>query len=247
MNFIRSVLHLLWMIVTVIPWSLAAVLLSPFVSSRWLYWFCVGWLRTAVWGARWILGIRLRVSGFEHLPQGDHARAVLLAKHQSTLETFVLPAIMPNPIAYVFKREILRIPFFGWAIGRLDMIHIDRERSAEAFSLVVHQGRRLVEKGIWVTMFPEGTRMARGEVGKYRSGGTRLAIDCGVPVVPIAVSSAKCWPRKAFVKRPGTVDIVIGPPIPSAGWRANELTAEVQRWIEGEMRRIDPDAYATPS
>jgi 1-acyl-sn-glycerol-3-phosphate acyltransferase len=108
---------------------------------------------------------------------------------------------------------------------------------------VVQQGRRLLKQGNWVIMFPEGTRIPRGGVGNYKSGGTRLAIACGAPVVPIAVTSAKCWPRKAFVKRPGIVDISIGKPIPTEGRKADELMREVQAWIESEMHRLDPEAY----
>ncbi len=247
MNFIRSVLHLLWMAVTVVPWALFVVAISYVVSSTTLYWICAGWLRTAVIGGTWILGIRNRVQGMENLPQGAQDPAVLLVKHQSTWETFVMPAIMPHPLAYVFKKELLRVPFFGWAMGRLDMIHIDRSQRARAFAKVVQQGRRLMKEGVWVIMFPEGTRIPRGQVGEYKTGGTRLAIAAGVPVIPIAVTSARCWPSKAFIKRPGVVDISIGKPIPTEGREADELMAEVQVWIESEMRRLDPEAYTDPA
>ncbi len=247
MNFIRSVLHLLWMAVTLVPWALFVVAISYVVSSTTLYWICAGWLRTAVIGGTWILGIRNRVQGMENLPQGAQDPAVLLVKHQSTWETFVMPAIMPHPLAYVFKKELLRVPFFGWAMGRLDMIHIDRSQRARAFAKVVQQGRRLMKEGVWVIMFPEGTRIPRGQVGEYKTGGTRLAIAAGVPVIPIAVTSARCWPSKAFIKRPGVVDISIGKPIPTEGREADELMAEVQVWIESEMRRLDPEAYTDPA
>jgi len=243
MNFIRSVLHILWMAITVVPWALFVVAISYVVSSTTLYWICAGWLRTAVKGGTWILGIRNRVQGMDNLPQGAKDPAVLLVKHQSTWETFVMPAIMPHPLAYVFKKELLRVPFFGWAMARMDMIHIDRSQRARAFAKVVQQGRRLMKQGVWVIMFPEGTRIPRGQVGEYKTGGTRLAIAAGVPVIPIAVTSARCWPSKAFVKRPGIVDISIGKPIPSEGRGAEELMAEVQQWIESEMRRLDPEAY----
>ncbi|MBM3361733.1 MAG: 1-acyl-sn-glycerol-3-phosphate acyltransferase [Betaproteobacteria bacterium] len=246
MSWIRSALHLLWMALTVVPWALAVLLASLFASSTTVYWMCVGWLRCAVSGARVLLGIEVRVSGWEHLPQGQTSPAVLLVKHQSTFETFLMPTLMPHPLAYVFKKELLYVPFFGWAMGRLDMIHIDRSKRAEAFAKVVQQGRRLMEQGVWVIMFPEGTRIERGQQGTYKTGGTRLAIECGVPVIPIAVSSAKCWPRKALIKRPGVVDVSIGPPIDSLGRKPEELMREVEVWIETEMRRLDPQAYPQP-
>lgn len=240
---IRSILHLLFMAVTVVPWALFVIIVSPFVSSTRLYWICAGWLKTAVWGGRWILGIRNRVTGYENLPVGNTAPAVLLVKHQSTWETFAMPALMPHPLAYVFKRELLYVPFFGWAMARLDMIHIDRSKRAQAFNKVVQQGQRLLDQGTWVIMFPEGTRIPRGQKGQYKSGGTRLAVMTGAPVIPVAVTSAKCWPRRALIKRPGVVDFSIGKPIPSVGREPDELMREVEAWIEAEMHRLDPEAY----
>jgi 1-acyl-sn-glycerol-3-phosphate acyltransferase len=179
----------------------------------------------------------------ENLPQGEKSPAILLVKHQSTFETFLMPVIMPHPLAYVFKKELLYVPFFGWAIGRLDMIHIDRSQHSQAFTKVVSQGKDLLAQGIWIIMFPEGTRIPRGQAGMYKTGGTRLAVETGAPVIPIAVTSAKCWPRKAFIKSAGVVDISIGKPIPSAGREPAELMREVQDWIESEMHRLDPQAY----
>ena len=190
-----------------------------------------------------ILGIRNHVICYENLPVGSTAPAVLLLKHQSTWETFCMPALMPHPLAYVFKKELLYVPFFGWAMGRMDMIHIDRSKRAQAFNKVVEQGQRLLNQGTWVIMFPEGTRIARGQKGQYKNGGTRLAVETGAPVIPIAVTSAKCWPRKAFIRKPGTVEFSIGKPIPSAGRQPDELMREVETWIETEMRRLDPEAY----
>ncbi|MHB1250291.1 MAG: lysophospholipid acyltransferase family protein, partial [Polaromonas sp.] len=203
MPLIRSILHMLWMAITVIPWGLAVVVAAPFLNSTQIYWMCAGWLRVAVNGGTVILGIKNRVTGMENLPTGKTSAAVLLVKHQSTWETFAMVALMPHPLAYVFKKELLYVPFFGWAMGRMDMIHIDRSQRTQAFSKVVAQGKRLMSQGTWVIMFPEGTRIDRGQKGVYKSGGARLAIETGVPVIPIAVTSAKCWPRKAFIKTPG--------------------------------------------
>jgi 1-acyl-sn-glycerol-3-phosphate acyltransferase len=243
---IRSALFVLWLAVTVIPWGLTVVAMSPVASSTTLYWACANWLRVAIWGCRVICGVRARVTGMENVPSAADAKgAVLLApKHQSTWETFAFPTLMPHPLAYVFKRELLYIPFFGWAMGRLDMIHIDRSRRTEAWNKVAEQGRRLFAEGVWVIMFPEGTRAARGSQGTYKNGASRLAVAAGVPIVPIAVTSARCWPRKTFLIRPGIVDVSIGKPIATAGRDADEVMREVEQWIETEMRRLDPEAYA---
>jgi len=243
MSFVRSVLHALWMLVTVVPWGIWMVTSSLWSSGEQMYWKAARWLGWQVDAARIVCGIEVKVQGMENLPTGQTSPAVLLVKHQSTFETFLMPTLMPHPLAYVFKRELIYIPFFGWAMGRMDMIHIDRRLKAQAFNRVVEQGKRLLAQGIWVIMFPEGTRIPRGEVGNYKTGGTRLAIATGAPVIPVAVTSAKVWPRKAFLKRPGVVDVSIGPPIPSQGRQPEEMMREVQAWIENEMRRLDPEAY----
>jgi 1-acyl-sn-glycerol-3-phosphate acyltransferase len=243
LNFLRSVVYALWMLFTLMPWALLVIVASVFMRGAPLYWLAVVWLRATIHGARWIAGIHIRVSGMEHLPDGRTSPAILLAKHQSALETFLLPTLMPHPLAYVFKRELLHVPFFGWAMRRLDMIHIDRQQRAAAFSKVVAQGQRLLSQGVWVIMFPEGTRTPRGDQGTYKTGGTRLAVATGVPVIPIAITSAKVWPRKVFIKRPGVVDVSIGPPIASQGRDHESLMREVETWIETEMRRLDPEAY----
>ncbi len=243
MALLRSIIHALWMLITVVPWGIIMLVVSIRVRGVPLYWMAARWLGWAITGARVIMGVRYRVSGMENLPRGDTSPAILLVKHQSTYETFLMPTIMPHPLAYVFKRELLYVPFFGWAMGRLDMIHIDRSQRAQAFNKVVAQGKELLAQGIWIIMFPEGTRIPRGQKGNYKTGGTRLAIETGAPVIPIAVTSAKCWPRKAFIKRPGVVDVSIGPPIDSTGRDADGLMREVETWIEAEMRRLDPEAY----
>jgi 1-acyl-sn-glycerol-3-phosphate acyltransferase len=240
MNVLRSALYVLWLSVTVVPYAIAVLTLSIFVRGDRLYWFTAGWLRLATWGSKVICGVRHRIHGWENLPD---SAVILCPKHQSTWETFAFPTLMPKPLCYVFKRELLLIPFFGWAMGRLDMIHIDRSRRTEAWNKVAEQGRRFMAEGHWVIMFPEGTRTPRGSQGAYKSGATRLAVTTGVPVVPIAVTSARCWPRKSFVLRPGVIDISIGRPIPADGRQPDELMREVEHWIESEMRRLDPEAY----
>ncbi len=243
MPLLRSIVHALWLLVTVIPWGIIMVTASIWSNGTQMWWMAVRWLSWAIGGARVLLGIEVRISGYENLPIGQRSPAILLVKHQSTLETFLIPTLMPHPLAYVFKRELIYVPFFGWAMGRMDMIHIDRSQRAQAFNRVVEQGKRLLAQGVWIIMFPEGTRIPRGQAGTYKSGGTRLAIATGAPVIPIAVTSAKVWPRKAFIKRPGIVDVSIGPPIPSEGRKPDEMMREVEAWIESEMHRLDPDAY----
>ena len=242
---IRSFVFVVWMAVTVVPWAVMSIIASVFIRGTPLYWLTTFWLRLVIWGARVICGVRWRIVGIENLNAADRSGAViLLPKHQSTWETFAFPGLMPHPLCYVFKRELLLIPFFGWAMARLDMIHIDRSKRSEAWARVAEQGRQHMAHGNWVIMFPEGTRTPRGSQGIYKSGGTRLAVATGTPVLPIAVASARCWPRKSFMLRPGVIDVSIGSMIASVGREPDELMREVEAWIEGEMRRLDPQAYA---
>lgn len=238
---LRNVAYTLWLVATVVPYATLVLFTSIFLRGTPLYWMCVVWLRMAMWGARVILGIRHRVQGLEQLPA---APLLLLSKHQSAWETLAYPTLMPMPLSYVFKRELLFVPFFGWSMARLDMVHIDRGRTTQAWAKVARQGRQFLDQGNWVIMFPEGTRTPRGSQGPYKTGGTRLAIQAGVPVVPIAVTSARCWPKGRFLKQPGLIEVSIGQPIESAGRKPDDLMREVEAWIEAEMRRLDPQAYA---
>ncbi len=243
MRALRSLVWVVFSTAIVIPWALGVLLVSVFASSTTTYRACQTWVRICLWGARVICGVKPELRGLENLPTGEKDAVILLPKHQSTLETFALCAYMPRPLAFVFKRELLFLPFFGWAMARMDMIHIDRRKRTQAFAKVTEQGQRLAAKGVWVIMFPEGTRIPRGQAGDYRLGGTRLATSTGVPVVPVACATAKLWPKGSLLLKPGTYVISVGPPIPSQGRDPEELMAEVKSWIEIEMRRLDPDAY----
>lgn len=241
MAALRSALFLLFQVVTVVPYGLLCLLMAP-LPLHWRYRITVGWPRLVLWAARVICGIRWQVLGWDHLPKGP---AILLSKHQSTWETFYFVANMPRELCFVFKRELLWIPFFGWGIGLLKMIHIDRSQGRDAFESVVAQGQRKLDEGRWIIMFPEGTRIPRGQTGKYKSGGSRLAVRTRAPVVPIAVSSGACWPKRPWVKQAGLVTVSIGPPIATQGRSAEDVNLEVEQWIETEMRRIDAPAYSS--
>jgi 1-acyl-sn-glycerol-3-phosphate acyltransferase len=237
---LRALLFTLFQIITVVPIALCCLICAP-LPLVWRYRLSMSWPRLQIWAARVLLGIRWQVVGQQHLPQGA---AILLSKHQSTWETLFYPGFMPRELCYVFKRELLYLPFFGWGIALLDMIHIDRKKGSNAFEHVVAQGIRKLEQGRWIIMFPEGTRTAPGSQGQYKTGGARLALRTQAPVVPIAVNSGECWPRKAFIKTPGMITVSIGPPISPVGKTADQLNREVETWIEAEMRRISPNRYA---
>ena len=244
---IRGAIFFFWLCLSLIPYALALVALSVFARGMPLYRIATGWTRQITEAARIIGGVRYEVEGLQNLPPPDGAAPIILApKHQSAWETLALPGIVhPHRVAFVFKRELLLIPFFGWALGRLDMIRIDRSNRIQARFRVARQGQQLMAKGYCMLLFPEGTRTGRGERGNYKLGAARLALDTGASLVPIAVTSARCWPRRSFRLTPGTIFVAIGKPIPSTGRTPAELMREVEGWIEAQMRRLDPEAYGS--
>lgn len=238
--FLRSALFMVLMAIATVVWSGVCMLAAPlpynkryFVTSRWNVFI--------VWCAKWICGINYQFKGYENFPDSP---AIILSKHQSAWETIFLLANLPRPLVFVFKKEILYIPFFGWGIALLRMIPIDRKQGKNAFKSVVAHGKRRLKDGQWIIMFPEGTRIPVGQQGKYKSGGTRLAIETGAVVVPIAVNSGECWPKNSFIKKPGTITVSVGKPISPEGKTPDELMEQVEQWIESEMRVISPHAYS---
>jgi 1-acyl-sn-glycerol-3-phosphate acyltransferase len=240
MRFIRSLLLLIFFAVFTIPYATACFIAFPFMRADNRYWMAVGWCRVTLAVVRMLNGIRYEIQGMENLPNGP---AVLLSKHQSAWETLAFPALMPRPLCYVFKRELLYVPFFGWALGMLKMVQIDRKEGKNAFESVTRQGARRLSEGAWIIMFPEGTRTPTGKQGKYKTGGARFAVATGAAVVPIAHNAGRVWPRNSFMKYPGIVTVSVGKPIDTTGLTPDEVNMRVETWIEAEMRRIDPTAY----
>jgi 1-acyl-sn-glycerol-3-phosphate acyltransferase len=237
MNLIRSLIFAVMQTVLTIFFSLVALFSFPFsVHAR--YRLITGYNHIVIWLARWVLGIRYVVEGREHLPKQP---AIILAKHQSAWETVAFLFLFP-PVSPVIKRELLRVPFFGWAFRMLSPIAIDRSAGREALKQIVSQGKEKLAQGFWVLVFPEGTRVAPGEKGRYGIGGSWLAAETGAPIVPVAHNAGEVWPKNAFVKHAGTVTVRIGPAIETRGKSAAELTRAVEAWIETEMARLPPAA-----
>lgn len=239
MLYLRAFIFQLFMIVTVIPYAFACLLWSP-LPLHWRYKLTSGWPRLTIWAATWILGIKWRMIGTEHLPQGG---AVILSKHQSAWETLFFTAHMPKDVCFVYKRELNRVPFFGWGLALLRMIPIDRAKGRDAFEQVVQIGQLRLNEGRWPLLFPEGTRVQPGKTVRYKQGGASLAVRCQAPVIPIAHNAGECWPRNSFIKRPGLITVSIGPLIATKGRTAAEVNKEVEAWIEAEMRRLNPERY----
>ncbi|MDP1529287.1 MAG: lysophospholipid acyltransferase family protein [Rhodoferax sp.] len=237
MNLIRSAIFAVLQTALTIFFSMVALLSFPF-SAHARYRLITGYNRIVIWLARWALGIRYVVEGTENLPTQP---AIILAKHQSAWETVAFLCLFP-PVSPVIKQELLKVPFFGWAFRMLSPIAIDRGAGREALRQIVSQGKEKLAQGFWVLVFPEGTRVGPGEKGRYGIGGGWLAAETGAPIVPVAHNAGELWPKNAFIKRPGTITVRVGPVIDPTGKSAAELTRAVEAWIETEMTRLPPAA-----
>ena len=209
------------------------------VALAWLprvprYRLARSWCRVVLYAARWICGIRWRVEGLANVPSTPH---IVMSKHSSTWETLALNLYFP-PVAFVAKKELLSIPFFGWGFALASPITIDRSAGRDAMSEMAEQGRERFAQGFWICVYPEGTRIRAGTRARYKTGGARLAMALETPMLPIAHNAGYLWPKGILGKRPGTITLSIGAPIAPAGRDAAELTREVEEWIEREVARI---------
>ena len=243
MTFIRSTLFTLFLLIFTPIWSVLCMLAFPFLNPENRYRFIGLWNKVVIQVLKHLCGIHFEIRGMENIQAVLDQPVVILSKHQSAYETIAYIALLPKQLCFVFKRELLWIPFFGWALALLKMIHINRASKETAALSVASQGRKRLSEGKWILMFPEGTRTPVGSHKPYRKGGARLASATGATVVPIAHNAGRFWPRNSFMKYPGTVIFSIGPAIASAGKSGDQLHQEVESWIEAEMRRIDPSAY----
>lgn len=202
-------------------------------------WFARTYTTVMLVWIEWSLGIHHEVAGWENVP--DYP-VILMAKHQSAWETLYMQSRFP-PQCWIIKKQLLWLPFVGWGLMAIRCIAIDRTSGQNAREQIVQQGTRRLADGMWVSIFPEGTRVAPGTVGRYGVGGSLLAARTGTPILPIAHNAGDYWPRYAFRKRPGTIKVVIGPLIQTAGRDVVSINNEVQGWIEARMREISPERY----
>lgn len=241
MLYLRSALFILLFSCSSVGFSLAILLAKPLLSECALGRLGNAWSRSSLVLLRAICGLDVDISGQEHLPSGP---AIILCKHQSAWETIALRPLFPCQQSWVLKRELLDIPFFGWALRCYHPIAIDRGSPRQALKQVLGQGEASLNAGRWVVLFPEGTRVAPGQRGRYNSSGAKLAERTGVPVVPIAHNSGVFWGRRAFTKHPGRIQLVVGPAIASANRSTAEINRLAEDWIEARVASL-PDAPGT--
>jgi len=234
MLLLRSTLFLLGQIITAPIFTFIALLSMPLqpVTRNILI---SGWARSMIWWLRITCNIRHEIKGLENIPTTP---SIILAKHQSAWETLAFQAIFPTQV-YVLKRELLWIPIFGWGLAMSSPIAIDRSAGREALKKLVAKGKARLEKGLWVVIFPEGTRKAPGERGKYHIGGAWLASHTQTQVVPVAHNAGEFWAKNSFIKKPGVIQIHIGKPIQTTDVKTDALNSQVEHWIESEMTTLN--------
>lgn len=233
--FIRSLIFAIYSLTTIVLYSLV-VLASVIFPLRVRHLLIRSYLRVYLRMLKFICHVDYKVEGLENIPKNRNG--IILSKHQSSWETFYLPTIFHAP-AIILKKELYWVPFFGWGLAISDPIAIDRNDKTSAMQQVIAKGKKRLDDGRWVLVFPEGTRMPPGVVGNYKLGGARLAAATGYPIIPVAHNAGRCWPRRKFIKRPGTITVVIGPVIESQGRSAEEILELAKNWIETTMIRID--------
>lgn len=234
---IRSLLFTTLLFVTVLPYALFVILLRPFGRAM-SYRVAFAWAQLVLWCCRRIVGLDMSIEGSENLPDRN---GVVFMKHSSAYETIAQFYVIPGDQAWVIKRELTWAPFFGWAISCISPIAINRKAGQSAVAQVEEQGKQRLAEGLWVMIFPEGTRMAAGTTRRYGISGTLLAQKAGALITPVAHNAGYFWPRRGMRKKPGTVRFVIGPPVDPRGRNPREVNTEIQAWVEAKVAEISAD------
>ncbi|MFJ3486652.1 lysophospholipid acyltransferase family protein [Pseudomonas sp. NPDC090202] len=244
---IRIFIFYLLLGTTALLWCSLSFFVAPFMPFPVRYRFInVYWCRCAVWLTKTILNIQVRVTGQENVPATP---CVIVSNHQSTWETFFLSAHF-QPLSQVLKRELLYVPFFGWAMAMLRPIAIDRNNPKAALKIVASKGDELLKDKVWVLIFPEGTRVPYGQIGKFSRSGSAMAVNAELPVLPVAHNAGKFWPKNGWGKTPGTIDVVIGAPMYAEGTGPRAIAAlndRVAAWNEETQKALGSPAIPMPS
>ncbi len=237
MRYLRSLLFTTYLMASacVCGFVMACCFFLPY---RFQFALARTWARWVLWMLALLCGLDYIVEGRENIPAGNH---IAMSNHTSAWETVAAFVLLP-PQVWVLKRELLRIPFVGWGLKLLRPIAIDRGAGHKAVSQVVEQGKARLADGLWVIIFPEGTRVLAGQTRKYGVSGALLATASGRLIVPISHNAGAFWPRRGFLKKPGTVRVVIGKPIDPSGKSPRELNDALRTAIESGLARIDERA-----
>ncbi|MFB9886607.1 lysophospholipid acyltransferase family protein [Balneatrix alpica] len=230
---LRALVFYIGYVLTLIGYSLFCLLVIAWVPYRKRHPYIVAFNRFYLWWLRWTCGVRYRLEGVEHLPM--EGAFVMISNHQSEWETFFLQTL-PRPLVTVLKKELLSVPFFGWALRLLRPIAIDRSQKTNALKQILRQGKERLEAGEGLLIFPEGTRLDPGAEGSFSKGGASLACMAKVPLLPVVHNAGEHWPNKRFLKVPGEIVVRIGAPISTEGRKVDEVHEQAVGWITQHMK-----------
>ena len=239
MLFLRSLCFYTGQILSTLVFAPLGIITFPLKFST-RYYLITRWTVFNLWWLKVCCNVRYEVKGLENKPADP---CIIMCKHQSAFETLALQLLFV-PQVWILKRELLKIPVYGWGLASMQPIAIDRGSAVKSFRQIVEQGCERLAARLWVVIFPEGTRVAPGQKGKYLPGGGMLAEKSGANIVPVAHNAGYLWPRNSFIKKPGTITLVIGPPISSANKNAKQITREVENWIEQTVEALPNPAIA---
>ncbi len=235
MQYLRSLLYTILFFAVTLLFGFAVLIAAVLpLSLEQRYVIPRAWGRFLTWLAGTICGLRYVVEGRENLPDRPF---ISLWKHSSSWDTLAQMFVVP-PASWLLKREVTWIPVVGWAVKTYKPIAINRSAGHSAVNQVIAQGRERLAAGMGIIVYPEGTRVAAGQTRKYGISGALLGTQTGAPVVPIAHNSGYFWGRRSILKSPGTIRVVIGPPIDPSGMDPREINARAQQWIEGKIAEI---------
>ncbi len=232
---VRSSIYFIYFIISTVLVAGIGTLIGWALPPHKLCYVDSFWSRINLWGLAKICGLNYRLKGQEHIPK---AGCIVFSKHQSTWETIALISLFPGPKSWVLKRELLFVPFFGWIMWYFRPIAINRKSGRKAVDQIIEQGTERLNRGYNIIYFPEGTRIAPGTRKRYGIGGAILAEKTGRPVIPVAHNAGVFWRRRGVRKFPGTIDVVVGPPIETQGLVASEINARAEAWIEGMVEQL---------
>ena len=234
MLFLRSLIFVSFHALSIVFFAVLSILLWT-LPFKYRYKIMRLWAVSNIWMLKVVCGIHYEIKGLENI---SDTPCIIMCKHQSAWETLALQVIFPQQV-WVLKRELLWIPFFGWGLAALNPIAIDRGAGRKALNQVVEQGKERLGSGSWIVIFPEGTRIPSGKVGRFGIGGAKLAVESGYPIIPVAHDAGKAWPRNEFIKKPNVITLVIGDEIATVDKTAAEVNEQVYQWMEGQMTKLE--------
>lgn len=240
---VRSLLFEILVPITAMFYCIILLIAWPLTPLHTRFQLVIYWTYVAVGLLKILCHIDYQVEGLENIPKDR--TGIIMCKHQSTWETYFLPRFF-HDMAIIAKKELAWIPFFGWALATISPILINRSNTSSAMAQITRKGKKALDAGRWILVFPEGTRTTFGKPSKYRLGGARLAVNTGYPIIPVAHNAGYFWPRRTLIKKPGTIRVVIGPVIEVKNRTPEEVLEETQQWIEKTMVQITEKMQNNP-